>query len=466
MPRVQFSDVVPPEKRSIRNIPIPNSNRRNKAPSPNAPAENSVPLNRNFPKSEKPVGFKPIIVEDTPTTPEPPTPNSPRRSPTYYHEDSFPGKKGSRKWLYTSLSVVAVLGFVVVMMTIFSSARVIVTPKSQNLSVNLAITAGPEAENAIRVPYEMIKITKTKSASVEATAEEMVEEKASGRIVVYNNFSSEPQRLIIRTRFESPEGLIYRIPESIVVPGKTANGPGQIEVQVFADEPGEKYNIEKQDFTVPGFKNDSARYKGFYAKGVTEMSGGFVGKIKRVEPNLKKSTLDRLESELRTEVEQELKLKIPAELTLVQNAIFFEAKDLPQQDTDKTTNLTKEVTGYALAFKKESLSKVLTDKYLKDTGPWQNIPSLITDFSLLKIKAQPTSIPKGEIVELELEGETLAKAKIDPETLISALAGAKRSSIPTIIDSLVGIESLKASIRPSWKRSFPERPDKIYIDIE
>ena len=45
--------------------------------------------------------------------------------------------------------------------------------------------------------------------------------KSSGKIIVYNNFSSEPQRLIIRTRFESPEGLVYRIPESIVVPGKT-----------------------------------------------------------------------------------------------------------------------------------------------------------------------------------------------------------------------------------------------------
>ena len=74
------------------------------------------------------------------------------------------------------------------------------------------------------------------------TGEEAVEVKASGKIMVYNNFSSEPQRLIIRTRFETKEGLIYRIPESIVVPGKTVKmgweTPGSKEIGVFADEPG------------------------------------------------------------------------------------------------------------------------------------------------------------------------------------------------------------------------------------
>ena len=100
--------------------------------------------------------------------------------------------------------------------------------------------------------------------------------------------SSDPQRLITRTRFQSPEGLIYRIAESAVVPGKTTkNGvdtPGSIEVTVFADEAGDKYNIKKTDFTIPGFKSDASRFKNIYARSSTDMTGGFVGKMKTILP--------------------------------------------------------------------------------------------------------------------------------------------------------------------------------------
>ena len=103
--------------------------------------------------------------------------------------------------------------------------------------------------------------------------------------------------------------MIYRIPESINVPGKTVKDgvetPGTIEVEVFADEAGEKYNIGKVDFTVPGFKNDPARYKGFYARSVTAMTGGFVGKMKTVLPEEKRSTLAQLDADIKTELQKE-----------------------------------------------------------------------------------------------------------------------------------------------------------------
>ena len=121
----------------------------------------------------------------------------------------------------------------------------------------MKITATNEAEEGV-IGYEVVKLSKSKNVSVPTTGEEAVEVKASGKIMVYNNFSSEPQRLIIRTRFETKEGLIYRIPESIVVPGKTVkNGvetPGSKEIGVFADEPGDKYNIKRQILISPDLK--------------------------------------------------------------------------------------------------------------------------------------------------------------------------------------------------------------------
>ncbi len=458
MPRVQFSDVVPPEKRSIRNIPIPTSARRAKtAPSP---------IKTNV---ESPSFNEPIIVTDTPT-PKYPESNSvnitKKRTEHYYHEDGFPNPK-KRRWIFGVLTVFSIVAFVAIMMTIFSSATVSVIPQSQTLAVATKIEVGPEMAGASRVPYEIVKTVKTDSVSVDATDEEMVERKASGKIVVYNNFSSEPQRLIIRTRFESSDGLIYRIPESITVPGKTAAGPGSLEVEVFADEPGEKYNIGKTDFTIPGFKTDKDRYTNFYAKSSSEMSGGLVGKVKKIDANTRTTALQKLDGDLRGEIEKELALQTPSGLVMLSGSVFFESKELPQKDSGSTATLTKEVTGYALMLRKDLLSNVLVDQYLSSSTDWQGIQATIPDFSTIKVTEKPTSVPKaGEMVTLKVEGNALAKAQIDVSMLSEALAGANRNTISSIVQKIAGIESVKVSIRPAWKRSLPDRGDKIYIDIE
>jgi hypothetical protein len=182
-----------------------------------------------------------------------------------YNAHQKPPKK--KHWIFGTAIFALVAIFVISMMTVFSSATINITPKNQDIEVDMKIVAINGIEEG-SIKYEIIKLSKTKTADLPATDEKAVELKASGKIVIYNNFSSEPQRLIVRTRFESPEGLIYRIPESVVVPGKSVkNGvetPGSIEVEVFADEPGEKYNIKKSDFTIPGFKNDANRYKNFH----------------------------------------------------------------------------------------------------------------------------------------------------------------------------------------------------------
>jgi hypothetical protein len=106
-------------------------------------------------------------------------------------------------------------------------------------------------ENAI--PFEIVRITRDDGRVVAASEETDVQKKASGRIVIYNNHNSSPQRLVKNTRFETPEGLIYRINESVTVPGAKIEGgekvPGSVEAEVMADIPGQKYNIGLTDFT-------------------------------------------------------------------------------------------------------------------------------------------------------------------------------------------------------------------------
>ncbi len=363
MPKIQFSDVTPPERRSIRDIPIPQSGKR-KVPIIIKPGPASAP--------KMPEPMRQPVAEQKSETLNTKEAGAyeyyyPKKEPEeVYNRPSSAGKssKKRKQFIFGGLALTVIIVFVVSMMTIFASATVLVTPKSQDIDVSLNLIGATEASDE-SIRYEIIKLSKEQSISVPATSEEAVEIKAKGKIMIYNNFSFESQRLITRTRFESPEGLIYRIAESVNVPGKIvkdgAETPGSVEVEVFADEAGEKYNIKKTDFTIPGFKNDPARFKGFYARSVTNMEGGFVGKMKTVSESEKKAVLQNIDTETSQLIEKEIRSKIPDGLVLLPGTTIYTSTDLPQKEDSGLVVFSKEGTTYAIMLNAQHHSnKIIT----------------------------------------------------------------------------------------------------------
>lgn len=456
MPKIQFSDVTPPERRSIRDIPIPNSGKR-KVPIVVKPEKAQAP--KIEPVSE-------VVEKKNNDVYEYYYPKDKKGSEQYVSNDLSKSKR--KQWVFGTITAILIAVFIVSMMTVFASATITVIPKSENLDVDMKIAVANDAvEGSIR--YEVLKLSKTKTISVPATGEEAVEIKATGKIMIYNNFSFEPQRLIVRTRFESPEGLIYRIPESVVVPGKSVkNGvetPGSIEVEVFADETGEKYNIKKTDFTIPGFKSDANRYKNFYARSVTEMAGGFVGKRKTVLATEKQAVLQNISSETEADLEKDLQLKVPGGLALLPGSIVYKSKELPSKDEGSSVVLGKEVTAYAIMLNGQDLSNRIMTEYVSGLPAWYNIKSEIKDFSLLNVVDKPESLETGEKINLQIKGRVTVLASIDTNTINQRLLGAPKKEVAKLMIDLAGISSITAAIRPVWKQYFPKDPSKIRVEI-
>ena len=195
--------------------------------------------------------------------------------------------------------------------TYIASSRLVNFLSLYDFSFNAAINA-----DINELSYEIMTIEKTDSKKIAATGREEIEEKASGKIVIFNDFNTSSQRLIKNTRFETPEGLIYRINKSIIVPGQKTEGgktvPGSIEATVYADEAGEKYNIGLTDFTIPGFEG-SPRFDSFYARSKTEMAGGFAGERLSANPDELKKAQDELRTELKKQLMAEAFSQIPDE---------------------------------------------------------------------------------------------------------------------------------------------------------
>lgn len=487
MAKIPFDDVVPPNKRSIRNIPIPNGGKRKTQEIKN---NQSFVINKNTTTVPNKIsdisnkgGFEKNIIinkieekienQDNPNV----------GAYEYYYpkndlsskntkEDLFKNvgqKKSDKKFIYGGLVGLVLILFVFVMMTVFSSATINIIPRTQFLAVSMDINAvsDPISEG---VKFEVIKISKSKTAQVKATGEEDAEIKASGRIIIYNNFSSAPQRLINRTRFESPNGLIYRIAESVVVPGKKSeNGvetPGSIEVEVFADESGEKYNIDKVDFTIPGFKDDKERYSLFYARSATPMTGGFVGKRKTVLESEKQNALSQIETELRSDLIKDAMAKIPDNLVYIDGLVSYDSFDLPQSEDSSSVLVGKEVVANVVVLNKEDLSKVISSEYMGNYPLWNEIPVRIYDFSGLKgeLESEETRDSSSNF-DFKISGNVSVVAHIDSNSIKDKLLGTARKQADFVMDEYPGILNMTAKIRPVWKKTFPDNPEKIKVLI-
>jgi len=288
MKKNTIQDIVPPKK-SIRDVERSSLNRKEDPYVSPVPFNNNGPIKIDYPKIVKPV------------TPTPPPPVIPPKNPPYKYEYSEPNK-ANKKWLYFGVFIlVLIIAFGVSFA--FKSATIRITPKQESKTLSDVFTAKKNSTED-SLSFTDLSINKDIERTLDSTTtttEQKVDNNAQGKIVIYNNFSSEPQKLIATTRFETPEGLIFRIIEPVTVPGKqTKDGrvvSGSIEVTVKADKPGATYNIGLKDFTIPGLKG-SPKYTEIYARSKTEMSGGFSGMQKVIS----KTLLDKIDNELATEL--------------------------------------------------------------------------------------------------------------------------------------------------------------------
>jgi len=109
--------------------------------------------------------------------------------------------------------------------------RAVITLQFQKRVINFEkeIVSGSQifksntAGESLEIPGELLIFKQNTQLSWPATGKEKVEEKASGRLTIFNAFSSQPQVLIAGTRFQSPEGKIFRLTDRITIPGAKIN---------------------------------------------------------------------------------------------------------------------------------------------------------------------------------------------------------------------------------------------------
>lgn len=350
----------------------------------------------------------------------------------------------------------------------FTGVTITVTPKTELVSVSHEFTASRAATS--NLGFEAVPISETAETTIPADTTKKVVEKANGSIVVYNNFSEKPQRLIKNTRFETADGLIYRISQSITVPGKAVkNGrtlPGSVEATVYADSPGKEYNIPPSDFTIPGFKSDKARFAGFYARSKTPMTGGFDGIVRTPSDDALLKARTALRADLDKRVAKKLQGSVPENFILLDGALAVKHESpIPEGRGANLATVRETATGAAYIFKREDMAQAIAGAMFPshEASAPVEIPELQTLVLHLKdsLGANPAHV---EALRFNLDGTARVVWLYDEAKLRSAIAGKQKAELAGILAGFPTIERVDLVMRPFWSRSFPENPRKISFE--
>ncbi len=370
-------------------------------------------------------------------------------------------------WAVIVILVAIILFFVMGSMFTTATVKIVLSQQTTSINDTFSTTRGTNSENIL--PYQIVKLQKKVTRDVQPTGEEMVERKASGQIVVYNKYSTEGQKLIVNTRFEAPDGKIYRIDKSVVVPGAKGSGddmiPGSIEVTVYADKVGEEYNIDLVDFTIPGLK-DTPLYDGFFARSKTEMKGGYNGMLRSAsEEDIKNTTL-ALQEELRDLLQKEINSTIGEDNIFYEDAVFI----------DFTTNIPTEVSANGMlnveetellqivVFDKKELSSEIAKKSLSSYDGSVVLVQNLDEMNFVFENKEEFDPAVNKSFEFVLSGTPHIVWEIDKVAFKNDLAGLSKDSISTIIQNYSSVRKIEAKIKPFWKQSVANNPDAIILE--
>jgi len=302
--------------------------------------------------------------------------------------------------------------------------------------------------------------------SFPASSRRKVETKAKGKITIYNAHSSAAQALVATTRFETPDGKIFRIPQKVIVPGaKILNGkiiPSSIDVEVVADRTGDDYNIGPvKKFTIPGFKG-SEKFDTFYAESKDSMTGGFIGET--AFPN--DEEIDAAKKEAASVLEKTINAlilaQLPKEFKLLDGATRFKILkqeiDYEASQDDKFSIFTEAETTITV-FREEDLLSLLNSKLKDKVGDGLEMKEYKLEYNSLKLDSEDN-------LSFEADYETILAKPIDVDLIKKRIAGKSEPDLKAAIFSVSGLESVQLLLWPFWVNRVPRDLDKINITVD
>ncbi len=362
----------------------------------------------------------------------------------------------------------------VLLSTVFARITVTVKPAVESFQVKdteIFFNASASEVNAATrtVPSEFLSFDGSASEDFDATGNDYVSQKATGRVKIYNAFGATPHALVATTRFITDSGILFRLPKAIMIPAakKDAQGniiPQFIETDLIADKPGEGSNIEGEvKLRIPGFKG-SPKYDGFYAMSQTGFSGGSIGQGRVITSDDLTKAQQKVSKKVFDDLKQSMAQKVPAPFRLVDSLseIAIKTIDAPKEKTKiNRFTVSAKATARVFVFRDTDIILLLNELFLKG----DSTKAFIDASADFHYQIKNANYDK-KIAAVVLNGAIKTKNVVSVQDLTNIVAGKKEGSLIDALNKRRDIGTFRVAFFPPWIFSAPTNARQIHVIVE
>lgn len=381
-------------------------------------------------------------------------------------------RKPVRGFLKFLLLTIIMLGVVFWIGVLFKSAYVTITAKQENIEYKTKAFSAGRNLGGNYIDFEIMIESEKKSKDYILTESKEVSSKATGSIVLFNEFSTKPEKLLAGTYVSDQDGKTYRLNSTVNIPGykmdKQKKIPGQVEVGITSFLAGESYNGTPEKFYINSFKG-TTKYSKIYGVLQSELKGGIQGLVYYLE----EEDIDKLkhiaESSFKDELFNKVRALLPSGYILYPGAIKF-SYEIDKDVLSDTPETKVPITGTlsAVLIKEESLIKNIIKQSLPNATK-EEIPEITID----GVKDLVFTLNSGQLInkstnmfDFQLTGPLKALWNPNKEKLKTNLSGAHKDNVLPIFRENKGITKAMVKIFPPWDKYLPNNPSKININIQ
>jgi hypothetical protein len=383
-------------------------------------------------------------------------------------EDNFCcGEKQKKKNPFLLILLLIIISLVAIFFFVPEKTEVKIYPNLEDVSMEALVTIDAveslvNLEKAI-IPGIIFSDVRESSENFFSTGTDSNIKRASGVIRVYNK--STPITLKIFTRFLStPDDLIYKADKAFTIPGIALDGtPGQIDINVTAEEAGKKYNISSAIFSVPGLL-DTKYYSNIWAETISSLGGGEESEVKIVTNNDLLLAQENFEKKYKEEAKQVLIDSIPGnyaydleKISTKMNDFYINAKEGAEAEK---FSVSGKFESSVLSVRKEDLIKIGEHFINKEVS---NLKKIVPGSIFCEIIEQKN-------VENKIELKLVFKAKtyflIQDKKIKESLANKDKISSISILESMPEIDKVEINMSPFWRFNVPQKEEKINIELK
>ena len=381
-------------------------------------------------------------------------------------------------------------------------AIIYVKPKFDNIEHSMNVTLADKeknqallAQNDANVIASQVITTVTKQTKTFETASKRFDGTNAQGFITIINTSKDQWPLKDQTRFQTEEGIVFRIQDGVFVPGQKGNTPGTLKVAVQADpldiyqQPiGERGNIGPTKFFLPGLSGYNQKI--IWGESKDKMEGGITKYQQMVQKEDIDSAKKQIEDNLVLIAKEDLNRRLKemnelnnTHLVLLNSDAFLKTElqelKIPEGlegSLQDKFEIFAQIQGVGIAYDSDQLFNLLKKNLKNRTHP---------DMQIRDSSLRPESIT-FETINNEAYNENLGQIKITvsmkgiQEYVIDAslqaglrftnkikerVVGLSREEAEAYLGNLPEVEKVEIKLWPFWINKIPRISDNIEVKL-